>query len=61
MNNPAYLGDGVYAHVDDYGCVVLTTGHHDPAIADNTIVFEPEVLRAFDNWRKEPVQQKATA
>lgn len=46
---PSYLGDGVYASVGQIG-LVLTTGHHDPAQADNTIVFEPEVLAALEKY-----------
>lgn len=34
MTKPEYLGDGVYAHMDDMGRVVLTTGHHLPIAAE---------------------------
>ena len=51
-----YLGDGVYAQLDEWGCVVLTTGAHDSAPApykvENRIVFEPEVLASFREWLK---------
>lgn len=38
-----YLGDGVYVQKDEYGGIVLTTGNHEPRLADNIIVLEPEV------------------
>jgi hypothetical protein len=40
-----YIGDGAYAELDEFGCVVLTTenGIH----TTNSIVLEPEVLFAF--------------
>lgn len=44
--DPQYLGDGVYASFNG-SQIVLTTGDHDPAKADNTIYLEPEVIRAF--------------
>lgn len=44
MNNPIYLGDGVYAHLDS-GSIVLTTGHHEPSKADNAVYLEPDVLK----------------
>jgi hypothetical protein len=42
---PQYLGDGVYAAFNDFGQIVLTTGDHYPAKADNTIYLEPQVVR----------------
>lgn len=46
---PEYLGDGVYASSDPESIfpLILTTGHHDPARADNKIYFEPAVLEAL--------------
>lgn len=44
-----YLGDSVYADFDGY-CVVLTTENgYGPS---NTIVFEPEVIEAFQRYIK---------
>lgn len=43
-----YLGDGAYVELDASGCIVLTT--HDGLRDTNTIVFEPEVLMAFEKW-----------
>lgn len=40
-----YLGDAVYADVDDVGALVLTT--EDGIRATNRIVLEPEVLAAL--------------
>lgn len=43
-----YLGDSVYAQVDELGRVVLTTENgFGPS---NTIVLEPEVLAALERW-----------
>lgn len=55
--DPQYLGDGVYAQLDQWGRIVLTTGSHHQHEADNIIVLEPEVLREFDRWR-EKVESK---
>jgi len=43
-----YLGDGVYAWFDGYHIILDLRGQ------DNTtkITMEPEVLSAFDNYRK---------
>lgn len=43
-----YLGDGVYADVDGYGGVVLTT--ENGVAATNTIVLEPAVVLALTLW-----------
>lgn len=50
MPAPLYLGDGAYVHEDAAGRVVLTTGSHRPAEADNVIVLEDEVLEALVVW-----------
>ena len=51
MNNPDYLGDAVYAQVDDYKALVLTTGaHHDSDQYTDKIILEPEVIRALENY-----------
>jgi hypothetical protein len=46
---PTYLGDGVYATEDDRG-IVLTTGTHVIAEADNVVVLEPKVWAALKKW-----------
>lgn len=45
-----YLGDAVYADIDQFERVVLTT--EDGIEATNTIVLEPEVLSLFQLWLK---------
>jgi len=45
-----YLGDGVYADRDERG-IVLTT--EDGVRATNTIVLEPEVIAALEEYLKE--------
>jgi hypothetical protein len=49
-----YLGDGVYAQLDDPGIggIILTTGSHDLRAADNTIHLEPEVLESLIEYLK---------
>lgn len=43
-----YLGDGVYASIDDYGVVTLET---DTGLAiTNRIVLEPEVMSALERF-----------
>lgn len=44
--NPTYLGDGVYASIEN-GMVKLTTGSHLDADATNTIFLEPDVMWAL--------------
>lgn len=43
---PVHLGDGLYASVD-CGMIRLTTGHHDPRLADDEVYLEPEVFAAL--------------
>ncbi len=45
-----YLGDAVYADIDAYGALVLTT--EDGLRATNRIVLEPEVLAALEGYLK---------
>lgn len=45
-----YLGDGVYADVDEHGQVVLTT--ENGITVTNTIVLENEVIRNFLTFLK---------
>lgn len=46
-----YLGDAVYAQIDQFGRLVLTTNN---GIEDtNTIVMEGDVLKALDQFRIE--------
>ena len=43
-----YLGDAVYAEVDDYGDLVLTT--ENGTRATNTITLEPAVIAALERY-----------
>ena len=43
-----YLGDAVYAQVDEFGDVVLTT--ENGICATNRIVMEPAVMRSLIKW-----------
>lgn len=45
----SYLGDSVYAEFDGFG-IVLTT--ENGMGASNTIVLEPEVLRALNEFHE---------
>lgn len=56
--NPEYLGDAVYVAEDEYvpGAIRLTTGHHDPIHASNTIILEPEVVEALLRWLNQKQQ-----
>lgn len=40
-----YLGDGVYARIDEWGLVSLMTGSHDNP--ENIVHLEPEVLSSM--------------
>lgn len=53
--NARYLGDGVYAWFDGYHILLDLRGQ------DNTtkIAMEPEVLYAFDKYRKWLKEQKS--
>lgn len=51
MNNKAYLGDGVYAQIDNAtGDLVLTT--EDGISETNRIVLEYEVIIALQKYLK---------
>lgn len=49
MENPIYLGDGVYAEYDGYG-IWLKTGDHREAFCDNKIYLEDMVLASLNNF-----------
>lgn len=46
----AYLGDSVYAKIDEFGRLVLTTENGYPDDPRNLIVLEPEVFLALENY-----------
>ena len=49
-NLKAYLGDSVYADIDDVGTLVLTTENGYPDDPRNIIYMEPQVLLALENY-----------
>jgi hypothetical protein len=49
---PIYLGDAVYAEIDEFNAVVLRTGSHREHEATNEIVLEPSTLENFLLWLK---------
>lgn len=52
----AYLGDGVYADVDDLRQIVLTA--ENGIEVTNTIALEPEVLDALNLYAKRVWQRR---
>jgi len=55
MIGPRYLGDGVYAAVDaeDPFRIIVTTGSHNPEVADNVVYLEPEPMRQLQQFIRE--------
>ena len=47
-----YLGDSVYAEIDEYGMITLTTENGLPNDPSNTICLEPEVYAQLVKWVK---------
>lgn len=54
--DPEYLGDAVYASVEQ-GRIVITTDSHNLHEAGNIIFLEPEVFRALVNYHQRMIQQ----
>ena len=50
MDNPRYLGDGVYARFDGYGIWLLANDHLHPT---DKVYLEPEVLQKLINFTEE--------
>jgi len=50
MENPIYLGDAVYATMTEDGEVILTTGSHHLADADNVVHLDERTLSNFIKW-----------
>lgn len=46
MENPTYLGDGVYAHFDGYGINLSVNDHRNPPV----VCIEPAVLEALNRF-----------
>jgi hypothetical protein len=49
-NQKTYLGDSVYAQINEHGQLVLTTENGVPEDPSNRIVMEPEVYEALTLW-----------
>ena len=49
-NEKSYLGDSVYADIDDFGGLVLTTENGYPDDPRNTRYLEPAVILALQNY-----------
>lgn len=47
-----YLGDAVYAELDEWGCIILTT--ENGLSVTNRIVLEPHVMDALVRWAADP-------
>ena len=53
-----YLGDSIYAQINEYGSLVLTTENGLPSDPSNKIFLEPEVYEALkifiraEEWMK---------
>lgn len=50
MKEKEYLGDSVYAQIDEYDNLILTT--ENGIEASNTIILEPSVVRALMTYLK---------
>lgn len=50
IETKTYLGDSVYADVNQYGEIVLTTENGSPGDPSNEIYLEPEVYRALVHY-----------
>lgn len=49
MHFATYLGDAIYAGINEYGDVVLTTSN-DGVSGTDTIVLDWEVIASFERW-----------
>ena len=51
-NAPRYIGDGAYVQVDpeDPFRIIVTTGSHILADADNVVYLEPEPMRGLQQF-----------
>ena len=58
MIKSSYLGDAVYATDIGCGAIMLTTDHHNPALASAQIILEPDVLVALDRYRERMKEAK---
>ncbi len=52
-----YIGDAVYAELNDYGDIVLTT--EDGIRVTNRIVLEPQVMKGFIDFLPWALEQQS--
>lgn len=52
MHCKRYIGDGVYLDFDGFAYILTT---EDGLRVTNRIVLEPQVIEAFDEYRKTPL------
>jgi hypothetical protein len=57
-NAKTYLGDSVYAQINEHGQLVLTTENGVPEDPSNQIVMEPEVYEALTLWVQRQMEAK---
>jgi len=57
MENPRYLGDGVYARFDGFSIWLMANDHLNPT---DTICLEPSVLRSLNQF-VEQIEREARA
>ena len=48
IENPTYLGDGVYARYDELGRIWLAVDHHK----NEVVCLEPQVINALNKFYK---------
>lgn len=58
MDNPIYIGDGVYAYHDGFGIELRLGDHRNPC----AVYLEPLVMKALVEWKERTeAEMKAAA
>jgi hypothetical protein len=57
--NKVYLGDSVYAEIESYGRLILTTWNGYPDDPRNVIYLEPEVIEALQLYLRKVADERA--
>lgn len=52
MSDKTYIGDSVYAEIDDFGDVKLTTENGYPDDPRNIIILEAPLFKQLTEWVK---------